>query len=321
MAEEELPFAKTVKNEIALQAYQPEQMKYLLSGFVRNGGAFSLGEEPSLLVHTEIACVAKLIYSSFKEVYGLKPEISYEHNTHFGRSLVYVIQVKKDKRLYPMMEDLEIVTNGGFTRLPLKEGLKRKNLRYLVIGSFLANGSVNNPANPKTSYFLEMAFTDKADALAVRRKLDSFKEEKTMSFKYIKRREKHVIYLKKSDQISVFLSYIGATEAMLSYENARVDKDETNTNNRINICDAANYSKTLATAKRDIEDIQRLLAVKPIGLFDDKTQAVIQARLSSKDSNYRELAELITSNAGIPITKSGVVHILASLRSQAEKLK
>ena len=313
----EIAFAQKVKNEIALATYSLDQKKFILSGFARNGGTFSIGSRPSLELHTEIACVAKLLYSCLKEVYHLTPTIRYERVTRFHRSLVYIVTCV-DPKLYAVMEDLEIL-QGGLDRIKPKQGLLRKNLRYLVIGSFLATGSVNNPSSNKTAYFLEMAFTDKADALAIRRKINSFREEKTMTMKYIKRRERHVLYLKKSDQISVFLSYIGATESMFDFENARILKEDINISNRLSICDSANLGKTLSTATKDIALIQKLLAVKPLTSYDAKTAAVISARLKYPEDNYRELAEVITQS-GFPISKSGVVHVLTALRSEAVSL-
>ena len=314
----QVPFAKKVKDEIASIDYTTEQKRWILSGFARNGGSFSIGKSPSLSMRTEIANVAKLLYSALKDFYSLNPIIRYEKVKRFGRGLVYQVYVE-DKRLYEVMEDLEIFQDG-LIRIPPKEGLHRRNLKYMIIGSFLANGSVNNPSSGKTSYFLEMAYSDRQDALAVRRKLDSFKEEKTMNFRYIKRRERHVLYLKRSDQISVFLSYIGAMESMFDFENARIMKDDMNITNRLNICDSANYSKTLNTAKRDIALLNDLLKIKPLSLFDPKTKAVINARIQQKDSNYRELAEYISEHEDIAITKSGVVHILTDLREEAEAL-
>lgn len=315
----EIPFAKKVKNELASNTYTTEQEKYLLSGFVRNGGTFSFGKVPSLVLRSEIAPVAKLLYNCLKDVYGLDPVIQYEKVTRFGRGLVYLVQVE-DERLYQIMEELEILKDG-FERMVPVEGLHKRNFKYLCIGCFLANGSVNNPSSSKTSYFLEMAFTDKADANTIRRKLLSFKEEKTMTFKYIKRREKYVLYLKKSDQISVFLSYIGATDAMFEYENARIMKDDMNIANRQANCDAANFSKTVKTAMKDIEDIDLVLKYNPIGLFDKKVQTVMKARKDKTEYNYRELAEYITSLGDIEITKSGVVHILTSIRQKAEEIR
>ena len=318
MEETKIAFAKQVKEEIAKQVYSKEEMKYILSGFIRNNGTFGL--KLSLTLHTEISSVAKLMYTALTEVYDLKPVISYERVARFNRNLVYLVTVE-DRKLYEVMEDLEIFADGGFSRMQPKIGLHLKNFRYLVIGSFLANGSVNNPNSPRSSYFLEMAFTDKRDAMAVLRKLQSFREEKTMDFKYIKRREKHVLYLKKSSQIPVFLSYVNALSAMMDYENARIEKEEMNIANRLAICDSANYTKTLDRARKDIGMINTLLSFRPIGLFDEKTQAVIKARLAHKDDNYRELADHILQDSGISITKSGVVHVLSNLRAALEEIE
>lgn len=317
---DKLNFAKQVKNEAATLTYNKEELKYLLSGFIRNGGVFSIGSNPSLSVHTELATIAKLIYSALKEVYDLKPTINYEKKTRFGKKLVYLVEVK-DKKLYDVMEDLEIFTDSGFSRVLPKNGLHKKYFPAFVTGCFLAAGSINNPKMGKTSYFLEMAFTDKSDALAVKRKLTSFKNENTMDFKYIKRRERHVLYLKKANQISVFLHFIGALDSMLDYENARVEKADTSDENRAEICVAANYMKTLSTAEKDIEDIKMVLKVKPITLFSEKEQAVINVRLQHNDFNYREIAEEVSENHNIQITKSGVVHILTSVREYAARLK
>lgn len=318
--EEQLNFAKQVKNEAATETFSKEEQKYLLSGFIRNGGSFSIGLNPSLSVHTELATVAKLIYNALKEVYDLKPSINYEKKTRFGKKLVYLVEVK-DKKLYEVMEDLEIFKDSGFSRVLPKESLHKKNFPAFVTGCFLAAGSINNPKMGKTSYFLEMAFTDKSDALAVKRKLTSFKNENTMEFKYIKRRERHVLYLKKANQISVFLHFIGALNSMLDYENARVEKADTSDENRAEICVAANYMKTLSTAERDIQDIKLVLSTKPIGLFSEKEQAVMNVRLENTDYNYRELAEEVSEVKKIPITKSGVVHILMDIREEASKLR
>ena len=312
------PFAKRVKDELSHNSYTMEEKKYILSGFARNGGLFSFGKLPALELHTQLASTAKLLYSALQEVYSLAPTIQYERKTRFGRGLTYIVKVQ-DKRLFDVMQDLEILEDGIF-RIPPKEGVRRKNLRFLVIGCFLANGSVNNPSSQKTSYFAEMAFTDKQDALLIRKKLDSFKGERTMSFKYIKRREQHVLYLKKSDQISVFLAYLGATEEMFEFENARIIKEDTNITNRLSICDAANYSKSISTAKKDIEAIDTVLKEKPLDSFDKKTQAVLKARKEKAELNYRELADYVSQQEEIPITKSGIVHILAKIRSQAEEI-
>ncbi len=322
MAEKTLSFARKIKEELTTNQYTVEEKKFILSGFVRNGGVLSggfFGKSVSLELHTEDALIAKFIYACLKECYNLSPEIQYEKVSRFGRGLVYLVSASDD-RITSIMEELEILEDG-YVRIPPKEGLLRKNLKYLLIGCFLANGSVNNPNSTKTSYFAEMAFSDKNDAMVIKHKLDSFKDEKTMSFKYILRREKHVLYLKKSDQIAVFLSYLGATESMFEFENARMIKDDSNTINRLNICDAANYSKTRATCEKDLHAIDVFLKVRRLEFLDEKTKTVILARRKLTEANYRELAEYINENENLAITKSGVVHILRNIREAAEEIE
>ena len=108
---------------------------------------------------------------------------------------------------------------------------------------------------------------------------------------------------------------------MFQYENARIIKDDMNTENRISNCDAANYAKSIKTAQKDIEDIDLVLSKKPISLFEEKARAVIETRKAKPELNYRELAEYISEEKGIAITKSGVVHILTSIRDQADKFR
>ena len=165
-----------------------------------------------------------------------------------------------------------------------------------------------------------MAFSDKQDAMAIKHKLDTFKDERMMNFRYILRRDKHVLYLKKSDQITVYLSYLGATEAMFEFENARMVKDDMNNLNRLSICDTANFKRSVETGQKDIEAINIVLKVKHLEFFDEKSKAVIETRLKYPESNYRELAELIYENEKIQITKSGVVHILRNIRAKADEI-
>lgn len=319
MAEKKLSFARRIKEELTTCEYTKEEKKYILSGFIRNGGVYSFGKPPSLDLQSEDAMIAKLIYACLKEVYGLSPEFRYEKVVRFGRGLVYCIHVS-DEKLEAMMEDLEILEDG-FVRITPKEGLHKKNFKALLIGCFLANGSVNNPNSNKTSYFAEMAFSDKNDMGAIKHKLDAFKDEKTMEFHYILRRKKHVLYLKKSDQISVFLAYLGATVSMMEFENARMVKDDINTMNRLSICDTANYQKTIKTGKRDIEAIDLFLKKRRLEFLDPKTRAVIEMRKKEPESSYSDLAAHICEAYQIQITKSGVVHIIRNIKQQVEEKK
>lgn len=312
MADEKgITFAKTVKTEIANLPYKSKIMKYgVLSGFTRINASFSLGKVPTITYTTEIASVAKLIYSLIKDMYEVTPRIIYQRRMRFNKSMVYVIKVETSK-CFEIMNDLKVMKN--LQPVPLRSMLNKDNLRYFVSGSFLAGGSVNSPSS--SSYFLEIAYNSKEDAERVKEALVSLDE---FSFKVIKRREKWIVYLKRSSEIAMFLSYLGSTNSMLNYENARATKDLMNNENRLDICAAHNYSKAMKKGKENVEDINKLLASHPIELYDEKTIAVMKARLKYQDASYGELAQIITDE-GVSISKSGVSHILTAIHEKASK--
>ena len=67
----DINFAKQVKNELTSQKYTIEQKKAILTGFIRSSGTLSLGKVPTLHLRTEIASVAKLIFSAFNDCYEI----------------------------------------------------------------------------------------------------------------------------------------------------------------------------------------------------------------------------------------------------------
>ena len=305
-------FARNVKEELLKKEYTGEEKRMLLSGFLLNSAKIS-SSSPYLTIKSEIANCIQFFYKVLKDEYGIEGYIHFKKNSNLKKSMYYYLSIKEEK-IFDILSKEDIFSQG---EMKVPSSLKGKRFKFYLIGLFLSSGSVNNPYSNKTSYFLELSFVKKDDVSVILKKLNSFKNEKTMNFKMIQRRGRYIIYLKKSDQISVFLSYIGATTCMFEFENARIERDDINTINRLTICDLSNMKKSLKVAKEDIKLIDTLLSIKPMSLFDDKTQYVIKTRKDNPEMNFREIASYICENYNVQITKSGVVHILTSLRKQA----
>lgn len=305
-------FARNVKEELLKKEYTGEEKRMILSGFLLNCAKIS-SSSPYLTIKSEIANCIQFFYKVLKDEYGIEGYIHFKKNSNLKKSMYYYLSIKEEK-IFDILSQEDIFSQG---EMKVPSSLKGKRFKFYLIGLFLSSGSVNNPYSNKTSYFLELSFVKKDDVSVILKKLNSFKNEKTMNFKMIQRRGRYIIYLKKSDQISVFLSYIGATTCMFEFENARIERDDINTINRLTICDLSNMKKSLKVAKEDIKLIDTLLSIKPISLFDDKTQYVIKTRKDNPEMNFREIASYICENYNVQITKSGVVHILTSLRKQA----
>lgn len=305
-------FARNVKEELLKKEYTGEEKRMILSGFLLNCAKIS-SSSPYLTIKSEIANCIQFFYKVLKDEYGIEGYIHFKKNSNLKKSMYYYLSIKEEK-IFDILSKEDIFSQG---EMKVPSSLKGKRFKFYLIGLFLSSGSVNNPYSNKTSYFLEISFVKKDDVSVILKKLNSFKNEKTMNFKMIQRRGRYIIYLKKSDQISVFLSYIGATTCMFEFENARIERDDINTINRLTICDLSNMKKSLKVAKEDIKLIDTLLSIKPMSLFDDKTQYVIKTRKDNPEMNFREIASYICENYNVQITKSGVVHILTSLRKQA----
>ena len=305
-------FARNVKEELLKKEYTGEEKRMILSGFLLNCAKIS-SSSPYLTIKSEIANCIQFFYKVLKDEYGIEGYIHFKKNSNLKKSMYYYLSIKEEK-IFDILSKEDIFSQG---EMKVSSSLKGKRFKFYLIGLFLSSGSVNNPYSNKTSYFLEISFVKKDDVSVILKKLNSFKNEKTMNFKMIQRRGRYIIYLKKSDQISVFLSYIGATTCMFEFENARIERDDINTINRLTICDLSNMKKSLKVAKEDIKLIDTLLSIKPMSLFDDKTQYVIKTRKDNPEMNFREIASYICENYNVQITKSGVVHILTSIRKQA----
>ena len=312
MAKEET-YSKRVKSELALLSYSLEEEKGILSGFIRYVGSYSLFSS-SLKMSSSNASVMKLIFNALKDVYKVKPRFTYQKQLRLEKNTIYVITV--EEKVKEILEDLEIVSN--LERVKLSKMLKKDYVRGFMVGTFLASGQLSNPS--RGSYFLELCFNHEDDANRVLKKLTSYKDEKEMNFKLTKRREKYVVYLKKSDQIPVFLSMMSAISMMLDYENERLTRDFFNNENRLMICSQANYGRTLKTGEKNLEDIKIIEDKIGSVYFEDKVKILVDLRKENKDASYQELADLAISK-GIQITKSGVVHIFKKIEKDAEKLK
>ncbi|MCI2068132.1 MAG: DNA-binding protein WhiA [Bacilli bacterium] len=308
-------FSKRIKEELALSTYQSEEKRAILSGFVRYSGALSIVPKTVLRLSSASASVAKFIFTSFKEVYKVQPKLTYTKQLRLNKSLIYHIDIEENPQF--ILKDLEIL--DGLERMTSSKRFFSEDLFHgFMIGTFLASGQISDPSSGR--YFCEVVFNQRDEAELVLSRLLSFRDENKMNFKIIERRNRFVLYLKQSDQISVFLSYIGAVSMMFEFENARLERDYFNNENRLTICEQANYSRALKNGEGNLEDID--LLEKKIGkvYFTERTRILADIRKENKDASYQELAEL-AQKRGLTMTKSGVVHIFNKFHEDASKLR
>ena len=182
--------------------------------------------------------------------------------------------------------------------------------RAFLRGAFLSVGSISDPAK---SYHLEFVCTDPRKA----KQLQSVMRDFGIEAKIVLRKKYHVVYLKEGESIVDLLNVCEAHVALMEFENLRILKEMRNSVNRRVNCEAANITKTVNAATRQIEDIEYIRDCGGLHQLPDNLREMAEVRLEYPDASLKELGEYLNP----PVGKSGVNHRLRKLSEYAEKLR
>lgn len=180
----------------------------------------------------------------------------------------------------------------------------------LVRGSFLGSGTVNNP-NKK--YHFEIIFNSKENATLIKDILKVY----GINVKELERTNGYSLYIKEGEEISKIFAFIGASSAVLKFEEIRVIKDTRNNINRLVNCETANLNKTVSAAVKQIEAIKFLKREHKFDDLSDSLKEIAEIRLENPDISLIELGKLLRE----PIGKSGANYRLNKIVEIAEELK
>lgn len=313
--ENKLSFTKQVKEEICTNIQISEERKRaVLSAFVKNVGVFKIvNNNYKLILKTDSSKIAKFIYKLIHDLFNINCKFAYEINKKFKEKTYYVLIV--ENKVEEMLDYLKI----DFFDNDINEVYysNEETIYGYICGTFLANGSCNDPSS--SNYHLEMAFGEPELAVATQQMVNSL-EELAFNMRLIKRRSKVVLYLKKSDLISSFLVLVGAVESCLSFENKRVERDFANIDNRMLNLDGANYQKTIGTSKKQIEDIKKLNEIIKIeNLPNEKLRELCKLRLENEEASLKDLSFMMGQNLGYSVSKSNVSHLFKKIEEMVER--
>lgn len=176
-------------------------------------------------------------------------------------------------------------------------------------GAFLAGGSVTDPVK---GYHLELTTTHHS----VAREAYTFMYE-VLGFypKTALRSGAQVLYLKNSELISDFLTFLGAPICAMGIIETRLEKDLNNKVNRRCNCDEANTSKVVEAAQEQLSAIRLLKKKGMLTALPPKYRQAAQARLDNPEASLTELAGMMEP----PITKPAMNNRLKRLMQLAKE--
>ena len=176
-------------------------------------------------------------------------------------------------------------------------------------GAFLAGGSVTDPMK---AYHLELTTTHQSVA---REAYSLVGEVLNFSPKTAKRGGGLVLYIKQSDMISDFLTYLGAPVSAMSIMETKLEKELNNKVNRRCNCDEANTSKVVEAAQEHLNAIRTLQERGIYRNLPPKLFQAAKARVENPELSLTQLASMMEP----PITKPAMNHRLKKLVLMAQE--
>lgn len=298
-----MSFTSEVKNEVSKLDFTKAENIAELSALLVSTSEIS----NTIKITTENASVARKIFYIMKELFDINLKITVRKGFNFKKKYLYILEITK--KIDEILDTLGI--NNGITNSYIYDD--NETLRAYLRGLFLGCGSINDPK--KSRYHLEFMLDSMSKADLINSLLSNY----NLGSKILKRENRYMVYIKGSEKISDFLRLIGATNALLYYEDIRIYRDHKNMTNRLNNCEQANVEKTIQSAQNEVKIIEKIKEKDLFELLDEKDQLIATYRLKYPESSLQELSQIISIETTTKLTKSGIYHRLRKIKEIAQK--
>lgn len=302
-----MSFSGQIKEELAQVISSPRHCQLAeLAALVQFCG--HIEEDGSLLVQSENPLVIRKCFTLLKKTFKIEAVAKNQMQTQNYRLFV------TGEDAFRVLEALKICDTAGHLMMRhLTDPVLIKNScckRAYLRGCYMAVGSMSDPYK---SYHLELVCDLQTQAEQLLKILHDF----SLDAKMIVRKKYYVVYMKEGENIADFLNITEAHKALMEFENTRIYKGMRNMVNRKVNCEAANITKTVNAATRQVEDIRLIREKMGLEGLPDPLRQMAYVRLENPQASLGELGKLLDP----PVGKSGVNHRLRKLGELAKELK
>lgn len=247
---------------------------------------------------------AQYLQLLFSELYDLEVDLSAAKS----QAGIHISSLPLSRLLRDNMEQFSREGMSFFNEdLGQEEALK--NLGLCLSALFLACGSL---ASPQDAYHLEFSLQRQL-ALDF---FDQLFQHYELDFSSLRHQGYFVLYAKDGGSISDFLLLAQAHQAMLAFENLRVEKDMFNRVNRVVNCDQANAQRVANSSAKQRRSIQVIMDRQQFDRLPVELQEVALLRMENPELSLAELGQKLSP----PLGKSGVNHRLKRIEEFASGL-
>lgn len=310
-----MSFTSDVKLEVSLQEFNQDEKRAALSALLQMTSSLSISSNGLALVSkTENAAVSRAIYRMVKELYSIEIKTSVKRKMNLNKNLIY--RLRLEGNIKEILQDLGIYSSRGLLDKPLQKIVAKDNCaRAYLAGAFMAEGSVNSPTTPNYHLEIKAGSEKHADFMIGLLKRFNIQAKKTS------RRNRYLVYIKAAEKIADFMRCIGASESLMSFEDARITRDLSSNFTRLNNVEIANEVKSLEAATKQLEDIQVLIDHDYLKYLDEKLLDVIELRQELPEASLNELSDYYRVKKGVTVSKSGLKHRFVKIHELREKVE
>jgi DNA-binding protein WhiA len=268
----------------------------------------------AIIFQTENAIVARKYFTLLKKTFNINTEILIRKNMTQKKSTTYLLIVKSQKQVQTLIQATKLVMDEESQEKGLlMDQLILQNTcckRAFIRGVFLAAGSMSDP---EKTYHFEVVLPDIRRARQLQEVINSF----LIDSKIVARKRNQVVYVKEGSQIVDLLNIMEAHISLMDFENVRILKEMRNSINRQVNCEAANITKTVQAASKQIDDIIFIRDTIGFDNLAEGLEEIAKLRVSYPEASLKELGTMLNP----PIGKSGVNHRLKKLCCIADGLR
>ncbi|MDY2793537.1 MAG: DNA-binding protein WhiA [Eubacteriales bacterium] len=262
---------------------------------------------------SENAAVVRYCFTQLKRAFALAPEIRAVRSNQRGEHIRYQLQLEGEEAA-GLLDRLGLLDPKQLLGIRMRPGraiLSRECCRKAYLrGAFLACGWISQP---EKAYHFEFAAPDEEQAKTLQELIARWDVQARISA----RKSQQIVYVKKSEDVETLLGVLGASSALLTFENVRIMKSLRNDLNRQMICDDFNTDKTVRAAAQQLDDIAVIEKYLGLGKLPASLRQAAEARIASPDATLSQLGELMDP----PAAKSAVNKRIRRLGELAQKLR
>ena len=315
-----MSFSSELKGELArLEITKKCCMLAEIAGFLRVSSSIRLagGGKFSILASTENAAIArhykKLIEDYFNNDVALGVGDSQKpgKSKSKGHNRYYLIidpdekssQILRETGMMLVREGNDYFSDGVYAPIVKSKCCKKSFVR----GLFLGCGTMSDP---KKGYHLEFVFNSEQLAGDVKKLIGTFVD---LSANITKRKDDYIVYLKKAQYISDMLGILGADDAVLAFEEVRMNKSLITETQRMLNCDNANMDRALSASEEQIRWIKIIQERDGLEWLPAPLREVAELRLREPEASLTDIGEALTP----PIKKPAVSKRFAKIKQLA----